>query len=311
MANKAAVTNANVLILGESGSGKEVLARMIHDAGKQRGKVFQVVNCQTFSENLLESELFGHMKGAFTGATESRIGRFEAAAGGTLLLDEIGDLSLPAQAKLLRALETKTINRIGSSKDIHVDFRLISATNVDLRTHIKDRRFREDLYYRISTIIFEIPPLRERKEDLPALIEFYTRKTERSLDIPPVRIDDEVMSYLLEYNYPGNIRELKNIIERMIILTDNDRISRDILEYFPSSADIPAASAEGAVREDGGAAMPIPSLKDVRRSTEGDYIREILQQHRNMDEAAAILGITRRHLANKIAEYGIRISDFE
>jgi transcriptional regulator with PAS, ATPase and Fis domain len=285
-----------------------ILAKMIHDTGRQKKSVFLAVNCQTFPENLLESELFGHVKGAFTGATESRTGRFEAADGGTLLLDEIGDLTPAIQAKLLRVIETKTINRIGAGEDIHVDFRLISATNADLETAIEERRFREDLYYRISTIILNVPPLRERAEDLPQLIEFFKKKTEESLGIPPIHIDDSVMRYLSEYNYPGNIRELKNIMERMIILADGDRIDGRMLEYFPSPAPLDISTP---VIGGGQGTKSVESLRDMRKRIESAYIRKVLNEYRDPDKVARVLGISRRHLTNKIAEYKIRLHDIE
>ena len=181
MSSKAAKSDVNILILGESGAGKEVIAQYIHSESNRSKNTFYATNCHTFSDSLLESELFGHEKGSFTGALNTRIGRFEAAQSGTLFLDEIGDVPLPTQAKLLRAIETKRINRIGSNDEIKVDFRLISATNKDLVKEIKEGNFREDLFYRLSTIVIQVPPLRQRREDIPDLIQYFVNKTQKTL----------------------------------------------------------------------------------------------------------------------------------
>ncbi|HML37018.1 MAG TPA: sigma-54 dependent transcriptional regulator, partial [Bacillota bacterium] len=200
MASKAARSDANVLILGESGVGKEVVAQYIHKESNRAQNGFFATNCHTFSDSLLESELFGHERGSFTGALNTRIGRFEAANSGTLFLDEIGDIPLPTQAKLLRAIETKRINRIGSNEEIKVDFRLISATNKDLAKEIKEGAFREDLFFRLSTIILQVPPLRQRREDLPDFIGYFVEKAKTALRYEKIEIDDEVTAFLLEYH---------------------------------------------------------------------------------------------------------------
>ncbi len=298
VASKAAKSDANILILGESGVGKEVIAQYIHKESNRSKNNFYATNCHTFSDSLLESELFGHEKGSFTGALNTRIGRFEAAKAGTLFLDEIGDVPLTTQAKLLRVIETKRINRIGSNDEIQVDFRLISATNKDFKTEIKEGRSREDLFYRLSTIIIELPPLRKRKEDLPNLIQFFVEKAKQSLGIERIQIDPDVMKFLLNYEYPGNIRELKNMIERLVVLSDNGKINSDSIAGFLSSCD----SEELEENFEGKS-----SLKDIRREVESKFIQKALKKNLfNMTKTAKELDISTRHLFNKIAEYGIK-----
>ena len=298
MATKAAKSDANILILGESGVGKEVLAQYIHQESKRSTHQFMATNCYTFTESLLESELFGHEKGAFTGALNTRVGRFEAAHGGTLFLDEIGDIPLSTQSKLLRAIETKTINRIGRNEDIKVDFRLISATNKNLDKEIREGRFREDLFYRLSTIVLEIPPLRERKEDLPAIIQYFLEKTQKSLKIEPLKISSDMMNLLLNYSYPGNIRELKNTVERMAVLSDNGEVNIESLSSLISIVD----SEEQEKASDGSL-----SLRSIKRDAESKCIASILKKNNNsVTKTAQELGISTRQLFNKITEYGLK-----
>lgn len=225
MCDRIADTDINILILGESGVGKEVIANYIHRMSGRAGEPFVPINCQVFPEGVMESELFGHEKGAFTGALETRIGKFEEANHGTLFLDEIGDMPLSAQGKLLRALETKSIEHIGSNKRISLDIRFIFATNKNLEKEIENGTFREDLFYRINALTFTIPSLRERREDLPALIDFFVRKTERDQKKKHVIIEEKVIERLLAYDYPGNIRELKNIVERMLALSRDGKVT--------------------------------------------------------------------------------------
>lgn len=297
MASKVAKSEANVLILGESGAGKEVIAQYIHSESNRSKNSFYATNCHVFSNSLLESELFGHEKGSFTGALSTRIGRFEAAQSGTLFLDEIGDIPLTTQAKLLRAIETKMINRIGSNDEIKVDFRLISATNKDLSKEIKEGNFREDIFYRLSTIIIQVPPLRDRKEDLPDLIQFFAEKVKSSMGIERIEIDNDVMDFLLNYRYPGNIRELKNIIERMVVLSDDGHITSGSIPNL--MYDDPDAMAELSEAN--------YTLKDVRREFESKYIENVLKRNQyNVTKSAKDLDISTRHLFNKISEYGIR-----
>jgi len=298
MASKAAKSDVNILILGESGVGKEVVAQYIHNQSNRSKNSFYATNCHTFSDSLLESELFGHEKGSFTGALNTRIGRFEAAHSGTLFLDEIGDVPLSTQAKLLRAIETKKINRIGSNEEIKVDFRLISATNKDLAKEIKEGNFREDLFYRISTIIIQVPPLRQRKEDLPELIQHFVRRAQNSLGLEEVEIDKNVMDFLLQYRYPGNVRELKNIIDRMVVLSDNGHIRADSISNLVSLND--SDNLEDIFESN-------YSLKDIRREVESKYIESVLKKNMfNIAKSAKDLDISTRHLFNKILEYGIK-----
>ncbi|ATW27900.1 sigma-54-dependent transcriptional regulator [Candidatus Formimonas warabiya] len=294
IAGRAAESNVNILILGETGVGKDVLAQFIHEHSGRARMRFVPVNCQAYAEGLLESELFGHEKGAFTGALERRKGRFEAAHGGTLFLDEVGDIPLTTQVKLLRVIENKKVERIGSNELIPVDFRLISATSKDLAHEILAGRFREDVFYRISTITMEIPPLRSRKEDLPALIDFFFQKSQKEHGKEIRKIDAGVKEFLLSYDYPGNIRELKNIIERSVVLSQRGEIL---------CTDLPEMEER---KGDGGRNQAI-KLKEMRRHVETNYIKQVLGFcNHNITESARILGISRRQLFNKITEYKIR-----
>lgn len=295
MVSRTADTDINILLLGESGVGKEVIANHIHRISGRSKEPFIPVNCQVFPEGVMESELFGHERGAFTGALESRIGKFEEANYGTLFLDEIGDLPMSVQGKLLRALETKSIEHIGSNKRISLDIRFIFATNKDLWKEIEKGQFREDLLYRINTLTVTIPPLRERREDLPDLIDFFVKKTEREQKKRNVIIDDEVMDHLLRYDYPGNIRELKNITERMLALSREGRVTM---------AELPGlGSAAYRFCQDRG--MPA-TLRDARGEFEAGYISDLLAKNSgNVEKTAAQLDITVRQLWNKISQYGI------
>lgn len=301
-AKKAANSDSNILLLGESGVGKEIIARYIHENSPRADKTFMDLNCHAIAATVLESELFGHEKGSFTGAMTRRIGRIETADSGTLFLDEIGDIPLSMQAKLLKAIETKRIYRMGSNEEIEVDFRLVSATNKNLAEEIAAERFREDFYYRISTIVIRIPPLRERKEDLPLLIDYFFKKSQNEMKKTINHIEPEVMDALLSYHYPGNIRELKNIIERIVVLSEDGVIQMD---SFP--APLPAAG------NDVKSMVPLAeekSLREMRKEAETIYIENILKKYNyDMNKSAEVLGITRRQLLNKITEYGISRSE--
>ncbi|CEP89043.1 two-component response regulator [[Clostridium] sordellii] len=293
IAEKVAISDINILILGESGVGKDVLARYIHNLSNRKDNAFVAVNCCAFSDGLLESELFGHEKGAFTGANERRKGRFELANRGTLFLDEIGDVSLDVQVKLLRTLENGIIERLGSNKQIKSDFRLISATNKNFKEEIEKGSIREDFFYRISTISITIPPLRERKEDLNELIKFFIKKYEYKYNKKINKIDSEIMDFLTTYDYPGNIRELKNIINRMIILSENGKISKECL---------PSINKNESFEK-----ITIKPLKEIRKEFECEYIEKVLIQcGNNISQASKKLDISRRQLTNKIAEYKLR-----
>jgi len=296
MCSRTADTNINILLLGESGVGKEVVANYIHRMSNRSSEPFIPVNCQVFPEGVIESELFGHEKGAFTGAVGNRVGKFEEANYGTLFLDEIGDLPVTTQGKLLRALESRSIERIGSNKPIHLDVRFIFATNKDLNKEIEKGAFRDDLLYRINTLTLTIPPLRQRREDLPGLIDFFVRKTEIDQKKKDITIDEEVMDYLLKYDYPGNVRELRNIIERMIALSRDGHVTMDELL-------VPGRRGYSLL----GSGGEIVSLRDARGEFEKQYIREALHKNDwNVEKCSAVLGITSRQLWNKISQYGLQ-----
>lgn len=301
LAERAAQSESNILILGESGAGKEVLASFIHEKSKRKQENFMELNCQALSESILESELFGHEKGAFTGADRRRIGLFEASNAGTLFLDEIGGVSINLQAKLLKAIENKQIYRLGSSTPINVDFRLITATNHNLRKDMADGYFRDDLFYRISTIVLELPPLRERPEDIPLFIEYFFLKYQREMNKMITDIEPQVQRLLEGYNYPGNVRELKNIIERLVVLSEKGEIRS---EYLPSDVinnqskytDMKTSEIDYTV-----------SLKQYRSKVEKEYIQGLLIRYpKDMNKVAEILDISRRQLFNKLVEYDLK-----
>lgn len=301
MAERAAASESNILILGESGSGKEVLASFIHSKSQRKKGNFMELNCQALSESILESELFGHEKGAFTGASQRRIGHFEAAHGGTLFLDEIGGVSMNLQAKMLKAIENKIIYRMGSSTPINVDFRLITATNRNLKEDMDNELFRSDLFYRISTIVLEIPPLRERKEDVPLFIDYFIKKYSHDMKIEKVTMSDKVRRLLEDYDYPGNVRELKNVIERLLVLSDRGVIKE---EYLPSEI------ISGRTVNDKPYLFETDyteSLKDYRSKAEKVYIEGLLERYpKDMNKVAEILSISRRQLFNKLVEFGLK-----
>lgn len=301
MCKRASETDINILLLGESGVGKEVVANYIHRQSKRYSEPFVPINCQAFPEGVIDSELFGHEKGSFTGAMEMRIGKFEQANFGTLFLDEIGDLPINTQGKLLRAIESKKIERIGSNKSIDLDVRFISATNKDLTTAIEEGDFREDLYYRINSLTLEIPPLRERREDLPALIDFFVGKTERDQKKKISKIEDDVMNFLLNYDYPGNIRELKNVIERMIALCSDGVVSiNDMLMPIDCPNIEPNAPLLGDEK----------TLRGARDNFESNFINKALSENNwNVAKTAKVLEISVRQLWNKINQYDIKLKD--
>jgi DNA-binding NtrC family response regulator len=290
IAKKASRSNVNILILGESGVGKEVIAKYIHENSRRSKELFLPVNCQAYSKGVLESELFGHEKGSFTGALNQKLGKFELANKGTIFLDEIGELSSDMQVKLLRVIDNKIIERVGGIENIELDFRLISATNMDLLND-ENKSFRDDLFYRISTIILRVPSLKEREADLPKLIEFFINESSNKLGIKIKKVDERVIEYLLDYDFPGNIRELKNIIERLVVLSEDGFISKDTL------------FVEDVVNEDD---EKTKSLKEFRSSVESKYIKRIISDcNGNVTEASKVLNISRRQLYNKINEYNL------
>lgn len=300
LAQRAAASDSGILILGESGTGKEVIASFIHRNSRRKDGNFMEVNCQAISESILESELFGHEKGSFTGADHRRIGHFEAANGGTLFLDEIGGISQGLQGKLLKAIENKKIYRVGSSTPIDVDFRLITATNRNIKEDIDNDLFRGDLFYRISTIVLELPALRERREDIPLFIDYFIAKYSKELGIENVEMSDNVRALLENYDYPGNIRELKNVIERLLVLSDDGKIIED---YLPSEI-----AAGKKTRQISDPKLDLTqSLRDYRKKAEKMYIQALIKQYPDdMDKVSEILSITRRQLFNKMTEFGLK-----
>ncbi|MEG1930274.1 MAG: sigma-54 dependent transcriptional regulator [Anaerovorax sp.] len=300
---KVASSNANVLLSGESGSGKEILAKYIHANSLRSNHGFVAVNCTSYSDTLLESELFGHEQGAFTGASYAKAGKFELAHNGTLFLDEIGDMQFNTQVKLLRTIETKCTERIGSNISNKIDFRLISATHQDLKAAVFNETFREDFFYRISTVVINVPPLRERHEDLDYFIDFFLRASSKENNKEIRHIQPEVFKFLHEYNYPGNIRELKNIIERMVILSENGSITVDGLPIM------------FAFRNSKKQVDPLPGSKfdkiipfqEFKRQAEKEYLEWVFTQvGGNVAEAARQLKISNRQLFNKINELEIQ-----
>lgn len=276
---------SNVLIIGESGTGKELIAKSIHYNSPRKNGAFIPVNCSAIPEGLLESELFGHIKGAFTGAYDTRKGLFLEASGGTLFLDEIGDMSFSLQAKLLRVLQDKVVRPVGSNKSFPTDTRIISATLKDLKVAIKEKSFREDLYYRLSVIPIYIPPLKERKEDIPLLVEHFLKNTTKQLKIPEKNITKKAMDCLVKYHWEGNVRELENVIERTVVLTRKDEINVDDLpDYIVNNAKMPFFQSNFDT---------FPMLSEL----EEKYILHVLKYTKgNKEKAAKILGINRRTL---------------
>jgi two-component system, NtrC family, nitrogen regulation response regulator NtrX len=296
-----APTRASVLITGENGTGKELVARAIHGASKRREGPFVEVNCAAIPEDLIESELFGHEKGAFTGAAARRRGKFDLADGGTLFLDEIGDMSLKTQAKILRVLQEMRFERVGGSRSRQVDVRVIAATNKELESEIREGRFREDLYFRLNVIPFVVPPLRERREDIRALVEHFLRLFCAEEKREPVGLVPSVMELLECYDWPGNVRELKNTTERMVILCRADELS--VCDVPPG---IRAAAARQ--REDSGPAAEEEGLglKEARRGFERRYILQSLQANAwNVPQTADKLGVDKSSLYKKMKELEI------
>lgn len=231
MIDKVAPTEARVLITGENGTGKELVAHWLHEKSNRSKGPFIEVNCAAIPSELIESELFGHVKGAFTSANKDRAGKFEAANGGTIFLDEIGDMSLSAQAKVLRALQESRVQRVGSDKDIKVDVRVIAATNKDLKVEIDEKKFREDLYHRLAVIIIHVPALKDRRDDIPELIQHFTEKIAKEQGTKPKSFDDKAISLLEQLSWTGNIRELRNVVERLIILGDQEITEEDVKKF--------------------------------------------------------------------------------
>lgn len=292
MIERVASSNANILILGESGTGKELVAKNIHEKSTRKNKPFVAINCGALRETLLESELFGHEKGSFTGAYQKKIGLAEAANGGTLFLDEIGELSPAIQAKLLRFIQEGEVYRVGGKDPVQVDIRLICATNRDLEKEVQIGHFREDLFYRINTIVASVPPLRRRKEDIPALVTHFLTSTDHAYLNRGRQMDPEAMKLMLGYDWPGNIRELQNVCERLQILSEGHMIMVN---------DLPDNVRNPEKKDETGEYDPTITLGELERR----YILKALAHFDgNKTQAANALGITIKTLYNKLHEYG-------
>jgi DNA-binding NtrC family response regulator len=290
---RVSATDSTVLITGESGTGKELLATQIHNYSFRRNAPFVVVDCGALVETLFESELFGHVKGSFTGAHETKHGRFEMADGGTIFLDEISNISLNIQAKLLRAIQEREITRVGSAKPNKVDVRIIAATNENLAECVQSGKFREDLFYRLSVVPIHLPPLRERSEDIPDLLEHFILKNNKKAKKNIQEISPDARKALLEYEWPGNIRELENTIERAVVLSEDDRIDLSDLLYHGIGSNLSFLQPPGG---------QFKSLAEV----EQEYIRIVLQaNHGNRSRTAKILGIDRKTLLAKIKKFDL------
>ncbi|MFZ5812182.1 MAG: sigma-54-dependent transcriptional regulator [Thermodesulfobacteriota bacterium] len=290
---QVAPTDSTVLILGETGTGKELVARSIHLLSSRREERFLAVNCGAFNEELLENELFGHEPGAFTGATRLKKGLFESAPGGTLFLDELGETSPAMQVKLLRVLQERVIRRVGGSRDIPVDVRIVAATNKDLKREVEAGRFRQDLFYRINVVVLTLPPLSERQDDIPLLCRFFLAKMAKKLDKPTLTMSPEVLGILTRYPFPGNVRELENIIERAAIMADGESIEPRHLP--PDLSGAPVRVARPCVNE------PVTLEENERR-----HVAWVLGHcGGNRSKAATVLGIDRASLWRKIKKYGL------
>lgn len=298
-----AKTKATVLITGENGTGKEVFARLLHYHSKKSSKPMITVNCGAIPSELVESELFGHEKGAFTGAVSQKMGCFEMADKGTLFLDEIGEMSLNAQVKLLRAVEMGTFRRVGGKQEVHVDVSLISATNKILSDQVKSGSFREDLFYRLNVVELYIPPLRHRKEDIPLLVEFYKNVYCDNYELEGVEFSKETLDIFMNYDWPGNVRELKNTIERCIVLLEGTTITPDMLPISISKTESKFYSGHHSSNSNHFLHIPVgTSLDEIERQA----IRQtLISVDNNKTEAAKLLGFARKTLHNKLDKYDI------
>lgn len=294
---KVARSSSTVLIRGESGTGKELIARAIHNQSPRNTEMFQAVNCAAINENLLESELFGHERGAFTGAHAEKKGLFEVADRGSLFLDEIGELDITMQAKLLRALQEREIRRVGGTKAIKIDVRVVAATNRDLRAMVADGRFRDDLYYRINVLSVDVPPLRERRDDIPILIDFFLRKHTRNTSRLVRGLMPDARRMLLDYGWPGNVRQLESAIERAILLCESDLISIEDLPLEVRQESRPVSESAFKLPAEG------ISFEDVER---GLIMQAMEQTDYNITKSAKLLGLTFRTLQYRLDKFGIK-----
>ena len=300
----AAPTNGRVLAYGESGTGKELVAHALHLMSPRADRQFVEVNCAAIPEELIESELFGHVKGSFTGALEDKVGKFEQADGGTLFLDEIGDMSLRTQSKVLRVIEEQRFTPVGSGNNLTVDVRVISATNKHLEEEIEKGNFREDLFYRLNVIPFYVPALREHPEDIPALADYFLSEFARAYGRRPKHFAAPAMEILLRHRWPGNVRELKNLVERLVIMVPGDRIERRHLpRTLHHDHGRPHASRAAGSRATGGG---FSTLHEARAAYERDYILRKLEENQgNVTRTAEVLGLERSHLYRKMKSLGI------
>jgi two-component system nitrogen regulation response regulator NtrX len=296
---KSAPTNATVLIHGESGTGKELIARAVHANSLRAKEKFVQVNCAAIPEELIESELFGHEKGAFTGATEKKTGKFEQADAGTIFLDEIADMSLKTQSKVLRVLEEGEVQKVGSSRIAKVNVRIIAATNKDLRKEIQEGRFREDLFFRLNVVPLYSPPLRERKEDIPVLVDYFSRTFAEENNFKVKKFSEEAMQAMIGHPWKGNVRELKNTIERLMIMTDKDTIeAKDLPEPFREECPVGVPTAAG-----------VKTLREYRDIAERDFILAKLEANNwNISQTAREIDTPRSNLYKKLEQYGIKIT---
>ncbi|MEP5834103.1 MAG: sigma-54 dependent transcriptional regulator, partial [Balneola sp.] len=300
MIDKVAPTQSRVLITGENGTGKELVAKWIHEKSPRSGEVFVEVNCAAIPADLLESELFGHEKGAFTGANDQRIGKFEQADGGTLFLDEIGDMSIDAQAKVLRALQENTITRVGGNESIKVDVRIIAATNKDLEVEIKEGNFREDLFHRISVIPIEVPSLNERAGDIPLIAKSCLEKLKATdITFSSVEFDDSGLKALRKRTWTGNVRELHNAIERLGILASDDLIDKEAVKNVLKTRDVKDSGLDNIVNE-------TDSFQDFKETAERIFLVKQLEKNDwNISQTADAVGLQRSHIYNKMKKYNI------
>ncbi|MEX0324821.1 MAG: sigma-54-dependent transcriptional regulator [Puniceicoccaceae bacterium] len=341
---QVATSNVTVMVTGESGTGKELVSQCIHQHSLRSGKPFMAVNCAAIPENLIESELFGHEKGSFTGATQQRLGKFELCDGGTLFLDEIGDMALPTQTKILRALQDGEIQRVGGEKTIKVDVRLIAATNRDLEKMVEEKSFREDLYYRLNVMRIRMPSLRDRLSDVPELVDFMLQRSQKERKTKVRKVSAEAMQVLCTYNWPGNVRELENTVQRSVVLAQGDTILRKDLpeellrnaanqpaaenrgeeesEELPSALSLESAVPDAALDNAGGAEMSTEALldlvygrlretidKDLLQAIEKEITMRALQETGgNQVKTSTLLGITRTTLRKRIETFGLKNS---
>jgi len=303
--DKVAQSASPVLVTGETGTGKELAARCIHNHGARRDRLFVPLNCAALPGELLEAELFGHARGAFTGATRDRMGKFEVADGGTLFLDEIGDMPLPLQAKLLRVLEDSTIEPLGANKRVTVDVRIISATNQDLEEAIEEKRFRRDLLYRLNTFEVKLPPLRDRAEDVDALAPIFLDRFAREIGKTPPQISPEALALLRSHDWPGNVRELRNLIERAAVLSAGEVVTDQFFRSMIQVSPLAAAGPDSAAETPGDDDPALPLVEAVERFERRVILRALDLTHDNKAEAARRLGISERNLWYKLKKHGL------